>query len=103
MSDAPRRQFDTEKVRQTVLEMAQFQSSPEYLENYLMGCEKHGGDIAAIAKEVRATRAVHEQFEVYDRFCNCIATFPTENEANDYVNETNAEEAYMMDIVRVSY
>lgn len=43
------------------------------------------------------------RYEVYDRFDNCVATFDTQSEAEIYVDGYEPEEAYMMDIVKVSY
>ena len=43
------------------------------------------------------------KFEVYDRFDNCIATFNSKDEALEYVDGYEPEEAYLMDIVEVNY
>jgi hypothetical protein len=42
------------------------------------------------------------KFEVYDRFDNCIATFNSKDEALEYVDGFEPEEAYMMDIVEIN-
>lgn len=43
------------------------------------------------------------EFEVYDRFDVCRATFNTRLEAETYIDGYEPEESYMMEIVEVNY
>jgi hypothetical protein len=63
MSDNPQktRQFDTEKVANTVRTTArELANNPVAWDNYLNSCIKHGGELAAIAQLVK-----HESMLTY--------------------------------------